>query len=471
VKAALLVLGLAACGADIIVIVPQIDSPDEADTDASVLADLVRIDVAVERISGANVASGSFRRGDTIEIAGVEFFDDLLIRIDGFDDLTGIAAGRTCTFALRANERPTPHLFLSRVGKMAAMTITSQSRVGGAGALSPDETVLLIGGDNLDTLERFDPRTNTIEPIEHDPIDVRTGAAISAFAPLGRIAIIGGLVDGSASTRVELVAPDGRVDEILDPAGIVGRAGVVATALTDGRILVTGGTLAGGIAASLQVALIVALSDGNEIQPQPTPLSRARTGHTATRLGDNDGAPVLLVGGINGNVTVPTTELYKSLNDTLVPLESPKFDLKTERFGHSAVLFADGSVVIFGGLDATGAPVRQIERFSLIDGLQPIGTLPDDVGVIELGIAKLSDTRFMVVGGRNAPGDSPLTGVHAISFDPNTDTISVGSLGDRLVAGRANPQVTVLCDGSVLISGGTDGDSVIERFNPNPRPL
>ena len=40
------------------------------------------------------------------------------------------------------------------------------------------------------------------------------------------------------------------------------------------------------------------------------------------------------------------------------------------------------------------------------------------------------------------------------------------ALDDQLTTPRAGHQATLLCDGTVLISGGTTTQAVIERYNP-----
>jgi hypothetical protein len=51
------------------------------------------------------------------------------------------------------------------------------------------------------------------------------------------------------------------------------------------------------------------------------------------------------------------------------------------------------------------------------------------------------------------------------SLDPFDATIDIVAT-DRLAEPRAGHQTTVLCDGTVLIAGGTSAQTTYERYNP-----
>ena len=84
-------------------------------------------------------------------------------------------------------------------------------------------------------------------------------------------------------------------------------------------------------------------------------LAYPRSSHTATRLGEDVGAAVLVAGGIDAtNAVVTTAELFKPLSESFSPTT---YAMITPRYGHQAVLMPDGSVLIIGGINidlATG---------------------------------------------------------------------------------------------------------------------
>lgn len=156
----------------------------------------------------------------------------------------------------------------------------------------------------------------------------RTGHAATALSD-GRI-----LITGGHDTAGNLVA----VSEIFDPATgnstasatlTTARVNHTATLLADGRVLVAGGTGASG-----------ALSSAEIFDPANT---ATRTGHTATLL--NNGS-VLIAGG----EATGTAEIFDPASQTFTATTG---NLTVARSGHTATLFTDDSVLLAGGNTAT----------------------------------------------------------------------------------------------------------------------
>jgi len=464
-----LLLAVAACGTDPIVLVPVIDSP--TDNDAAVLADLARIEVTVAHANGDSIVSQSFSRGDPVEVAGVPFAEDLILEIHGFNGEAPdpIAIGKTCSFALSTELQPEPHLFLSRIGKVATVGFASEVRANGHALIEPDDDALMLGGDNSTSAERFDPRNGVFQQVTGLALEARTQAAIArlgAVAP--RPVVIGGVVDGNGiADAIEIIDIEAqRIDRATDDNLSVARTGVVATELTDGRILVTGGRDAG--VPSGVIATVRAKNDGTTVIEQQVDMLHPRAGHTATRIGDDAGAPVLVIGGIDDQgVLVPQAELYKPLSDTVTPSFQPA--MKVPRTGHTTVRLGDNSLLVIGGVDAAGDPVRTLERFSLVDGFTEVmnDTLPLAAGVVDFSATPLPDGRILLAGGRIPPDPTPVRGMYFVTFNADADVVTIDAAGDEMSVGRADHQAVLLCDGTVMISGGTDTPSVVERFNAN----
>lgn len=71
---------------------------------------------------------------------------------------------------------------------------------------------------------------------------------------------------------------------------------------------------------------------------------------------------------------------------------------------------------------------------------------------------------MLVAGGRLEPGGATISAFIA-RLDPLDGTVDIVAT-DRLAQARAGHQATVLCDGTVLVAGGTLDQTSYERYNP-----
>jgi hypothetical protein len=275
--------------------------------------------------------------------------------------------------------------------------------------------------------------------------------------------VLGGIASGEGAAFVEVL--DGRTVD-RTPIGETARVDLTATALTDGRVMAIGGN-APGMAPVGEIDEI-AQGDAIEVRRLNATLARPRSRHTATRLGDDVGAPVLIVGGVDDMTTpIDLAELFKPLSEELANPMTFDFKLKIPRYGHTATLMPDGSVLIIGGFDAMGQPVRTLELFSVDAGFALVADLPDDAGLVEFATATLPDGRILLTGGRTAPGQPARDTAYIVRLDPLNGRVDVVAT-DHMALARAGHQAVVLCDGTILISGGTDTPGVAERYNPPP---
>jgi hypothetical protein len=238
-------------------------------------------------------------------------------------------------------------------------------------------------------------------------------------------------------------------------------------------VIVMGGSGAGSgsgsdIDPSQGVEEVTLVAGTPVIQLAHVNLLHGRWNHTATRIGDDVGAEVLVAGGLgsdNGSgATAPVeeAEVYKPLTDQL-STSHPKMNVP--RWGHRAILMIDGSVLIIGGVDKNGAGVPVLESFTLDGGFAVTGTLPSNAGLVDFSATSLPDGRVLITGGRPAPGAAPVPTAFILQL--NTDTGMFEPLAtDHLAVPRAGHGATLLCDGTVLISGGTDSPAPAERYNP-----
>ncbi|MGN6109358.1 MAG: hypothetical protein ACTHU0_29895 [Kofleriaceae bacterium] len=460
-----------ACTDDTVQVAPVFELPT-ADEDAMP----VGLDGLVLSVAHAgddqDLASQSFAPGERVVLTTVPFANDLVVHLTGQIGGSPVAYGRTCAFAVTPDGAPpAPRLWFARNVKFATLSIEPLVRTRGV-AIEVPEGALVLGGDGASAgaLEWFDPRLNRLTEIAS--LAPRTGAFAAGIGSgsAGRIAIIGGaLPTGGPAGVLELVAlvdhaapgEEARIDRIDDER--LARTDATATTLTDGRVVVIGGRLAGHVESS-QLILISTGAAGTEIATTRATLAHRRAEHTATRLGDDVGAPVLVAGGIDGDQLVAIAELWKPLSGSFATIAPAMIH---PRRRHRAELMPDGSVLMIGGVDATGAAVRTLERFTIDEGFEEVGELPPSAGVVELTTTRLPDGRILIAGGRGALGEPAVDTAMIARLDVVDGSVDVVQT-DRLAVPRAGHHAALLCDGTVLVGGGTPAASPAERYNPPP---
>src|SRR5438105_4882481 len=170
-----------------------------------------------------------------------------------------------------------------------------------------------------------------------DPLVVPRAAHAATALTDGRI-----LITGGRDSAGNIVA----VSEIFDPATDTStvsatlttpRVDHTATLLPDGKVLVAGGSDASGSLSSAEIFDPAKASAGFRVVPATMGAARAR--HTATVL--NDGKVLIAGGDDAGTAEIfdPATETFSSV---LMAMAAP-------RIGHTATLFSDDSVLLAGG--------------------------------------------------------------------------------------------------------------------------
>ena len=119
--------------------------------------------------------------------------------------------------------------------------------------------------------------------------------------------------------------------------------GQVATALPDGKVLVTGGVGEGLVAADATFVGDPATGRWEPVGPMHT----SRVLHTATALSDGS---VLIAGGVSDFESTAAAEVFNPDTKTWTRVG----DLAGPVGGHTAVLLSDGRVLVSGGR-STGA--------------------------------------------------------------------------------------------------------------------
>jgi len=452
-----------------VIIKPVIEGPFN-DADADAFSGLERIVITIAR-EGDDVGSfsQSFARGEELVVPGGTFGDDLVIHLGGFIGESQVAYGRTCAFDVSADGAAVdgvpvdPHVFFARTQKFGGTTLVPVARDGG-GAVSFLGSGLFLGGSTLQ-IERFDPLSGQLAAV--GSVSERTGAveALLGTKP-PRIALLGGQVGSVGADFFEVIDPNRPQRPIDDyPDAHFSRIGLTATSLTDGRVIAIGGAPPGAPLDPVGTITEVALTGSSpDVRDLRAVLVHPRTGHTATRLGDDVGAPVLIAGGTDTTGTpVAIAELFKPLSEELADPARFAPTMIVPRSRHAAALMPDGSVLLIGGIDAASSLVKQLELFSVDEGFRAVGQLP--MGLIDATVTPLPDGRILIAGGRTTIGGPPTNTAFIARLDPLDGSVDVVPT-DRLGVARARHQAVTLCDGTILVTGGAADGAIAERYNP-----
>jgi hypothetical protein len=215
-----------------------------------------------------------------------------------------------------------------------------------------------------------------------------------------------------------------------------------ATVLSDGRVLIVGGTNETGRLASAEI-----YDPATGLFTMTGSLATARDQHTATLLPDGK---VLVIGGHGATAdTIATTEVYDPSTGQFTAAGS----LASPRYRHSATLLPSGKVLIAGGY-RFGIPgaMASAELYAPSSGaFSATGSMASARS--QHTATLLSDGKVLVVGG-TGDFDGTLGYVDYASaelYDPATGAFTpTGTLGVK----RLTHTATLLLDGDVLIAGG-----------------
>ena len=317
-------------------------------------------------------------------------------------------------------------------------------RTGHVAALLPDGRVLIAGGfqisggifaGRLSTAEVFQPASGTFAPVASMSTDRQSAAAV--LLANGKVLVSGGFGNTGFGFSGWLPSAD-----LFDPntnaffptgSMATGRGLHQATRLPSGKVLMSGGTNAGGATASGELYDPV-----SQTFSATGALKAARQSHTATLMPNGF---VILTGGSNSSGALATTETFDPATNTF----SLGSVLMNARASHTATLLPIGKLLITGGETAAGA----IASAEITDEggfviLPPLPTPRTNHAAV-----LLSGGNVLLLGGRFGANQLDT----AVLFDPLFS--GTGAMG----AARSEHTATRLGSGQVLIAGGQSTDS------------
>ena len=473
---ALSALLLAGCDMAAPVIAPIIETPPAGD-DAYPYDGVNVFQLSVARAGDeVDLVAAAIPAGEPLALDGVTASGELVVHLSARRAGDELAYGRTCTLMADPGEAPIPsqpRLWLSRVVTWGPATAPDgPARVGAHGVGFAGDALLLGGldatGEPVTEVERFDAlRTGRFASVATTL--ARIGGAVAAFRG-GRLLLVGGAdADGAPVTSVEVLDPGAAAREVTTVAGGPALRDHRAVSLVDGSVLVVGGREgeAGEVSAS---AWRYRLADGLQLEtadPSVPGLAVARAEHSLTRLSDEVGADVVVIGGRDAaGMPVAQVELYRPLRERFELVEGAQL----ARWGHQAIRLPGGFVLVVGGyeLDPTTGetvPARTPVVYDPVQGefLPASRPLPANAGLTELTATALADGRVLLVGGKTLAGE-PTSAALIARLDPLNGEVNFVPTA-ALAEPRAGHAAVALCDGTILVTGG--GPTTAERYNPS----
>jgi large repetitive protein len=222
----------------------------------------------------------------------------------------------------------------------------------GAATLLADGRVLVLGGTDIRggnpaTAELYDPKTGKFSLTGSLPAGDSNPATV--LLKNGQVLIVGTTGGQTLTASTQLYDPgSGTFTPTGAPSAV--RMSPTLTLLLDGRVLVAGGWDEVGCCSAQPMPSLASaeIYDPTTGRFSPTgPMKSARAGSAATLLSDGR---VLVTGGSSGSVGVASAELF----DPAAGRFGPTGSMTTDRESQSSTLLADGRVLIAGGMHDPG---------------------------------------------------------------------------------------------------------------------
>ncbi len=346
--------------------------------------------------------------------------------------------------------------------------------------------LLMQAGDSAHARPGLDPEftSPSVETINSSPAATPTPAETDKEprnAPgIGDIVIAGG-IKGAASTRnVQFYSftskkfiKTGKLN--VDRAAACGLTLAVGPASNQLPLFIVGGAQAAAPGKGLINLTLTALGSSEEygrdtakFATMTAAMSQPRIGCTATPF--NDGT-VLITGGLDASGNpLNSAEIFDPATGTFTPTVG---SMNSPRAFHTATLLTTGpsagDVLITGGLVNNGGGVSGLQGITLnsaelyhpaTGSFTPVSSTMSDLRAFHTATA-LSDGTVLIAGGASAGsvGGNFVATAAADIFDPLTQTFT--PITGPLMEPLLLHGATLLPDGTVLITGGFDVTQVI----------
>jgi hypothetical protein len=347
-----------------------------------------------------------------------------------------------------------------------AGTLTGIGRALHTSTLLPDGTILVAGGTNgpniLGTAEIYDPATKTSVATVSGMREVRD-LHTATLLPDGRVLVAGGFttnaVSSDSTNGSEIYYPD---TQFFIPTAFLNtsRRGHTATLMPDGNVMVVGGITTGGALTGTSELYLSTTSVWSTPLASTLPGGQERTQHTATLLKDGR---LLVIGGLGAGGALLTNYAFTpGLGWSAVA------SLPHALYSHTATLLFDGRVLVAGGNDGFG----EFNASYIYDPAANTWILTDPVNQAPLLQARFGHTAtllpndtVLISGGSNRFGVVP-TELEMYHVDGSTWAAGGPTLNDR----RGFHTMTLGADDFVYAIGGSDGaigagNNIVSKVN------
>jgi len=327
-------------------------------------------------------------------------------------------------------------------GVLAALLLSPTLRGATAGAAATPGVVATIAVGHWPSGVAADPATHTTRPpYQAAPVSRRAPSCPPATRASPAPA-------ATETTAGPVVRP--RVWRLTAPMSTA-RTHQTATLLRDGRVLVAGGqTPSNGVVATAE------LYDPTTGRWGMTgTMTAPRAGQTATLLPDGQ---VLVAGGFNDSAPSGSVLASAELYDPATQRWRPTAGMSSGRWGQTATLLRDGTVLVAGGFFGAASPAQALASAALYDPAtgQWRDAMPMVVVRGNATATLLRDGRVLVAGGGSALAEL---------YDPASGQWRGTG---RMSTNRYGHTATLLRDGRVLVAGGfaTGAVASTEIYNP-----
>lgn len=273
----------------------------------------------------------------------------------------------------------------------------------------------------------------------------------------GKVLVVGGTHSGSTPTATAEIYDDETGTWSATGSMAVARSRPVAVLLPSGKVLVCGGYGVAGASVSLDSAEIYDPVAGT--WSSAGTMSKRRWGHTATLLYDGT---VLVVGGAASAGDPLTDTQCADIYDPGANSWTPTGSLATGRYWHTATRLAGGDVVVTGGLDGvTSAYLASCERWNPVSHTWAATGSLNHAREFHASIL-LEDGQILIAGGLGTGA------ANVLPSETYDDVVEAWTDSGNLVAGNYRVGLIYLDSGRHMLVGSNGYSAVVQLYDPGP---